>query len=275
MRGNSKIIINCSYCNIEYLKYKKQVKPNNYCCRRCKDLHQKVLFSGENNPNFNNKWNEEQRRIGSEISKKRFESEEMRYKAGSANRGKKFSKEKVSKMHDHRTSESYSRKHTSDSKIIIGIRSKEKFTEEYKQNHRQTMEKLGYWIPLIDKDPYKIYYEDANWICSMIEYFSEYEQEQLTLFGIFNRNNTNGWVRDHILPRNIGYEFKIPYQLLRHPANLQFIPHNMNISKGFSDRKLLFENKIDLIDVLYKKILSFDKTWVEHKFCLHFINEGG
>jgi hypothetical protein len=49
----------------------------------------------------------------------------------------------------------------------------------------------------------------------------------------------------------------------------------MNISKGFSDRKLLFEDKIDLIDVLYKKILSFDKTWVEHKFCLHFINEGG
>ena len=275
MAEKSTIIIRCSNCSIEYPKYKKQIKNNNYCSRKCKDIHQKELFSGSNNPNFGNAWNDEQKKNQSKISKQRFESEEMRYKAGSANRGKKFSKDLIHSMHNHRTSESYSHQHTDDTKVIIGLKSKEKWTQEYKVAHRLNMETLGYWIPLKDKSPYKVYYENANWITSLTEYFNDYELEQLKIFGIFNKNNTAGWVRDHILPRNVGYEFNIPYQLLRHPANLQFISHSSNISKGFSDRKLIVESKIELIDKLYQKIKSFDKTWIEHQYCLRLIDEGG
>lgn len=55
------------------------------------------------------------------------------------------------------------------------------------------MENLGYWTPLINKDPYKIYYEKSNWICSMVEYFTEYELIQLNKFGMFNvKTNTLG-----------------------------------------------------------------------------------
>jgi hypothetical protein len=148
---------------------------------------------------------------------------------------------------------------------------RKKFTEKYKVKQRQTMESLGYWVPLDIKDPYKIYYQEANWKESMINFFDVEALDNLKLYGIFHYNNSKGWVRDHILPRKIGYEYNIPAQLMRHPANLQFISHADNISKGFADKKLLMEEKDNAVDLLYNNILNFDGIWEEHEFCLQFI----
>jgi hypothetical protein len=228
---------------------------------------------GENNPNYGNFWSVEQKQIGSQISKTRFESEEMRYKAGSANRGKVFSEDLIFRMHGHRTSESYSRIVSEETKMIIGIKSKQKFTEEYNSKFRNIMEESGYWVPLKDIDPYSLYFKEAGWIGNMIKYFDEIELSNLKLFGIFSSKNPTGYVRDHIFPRRTGYEFNVPVQLLRHPANLKFISHQNNVSKGFIDRRMLIEEKSNSLVELYDRILRFDKEWFEHELCIKLINE--
>ena len=291
-----KILKFCDNCLSEILLYKCKIKTKNFCCRKCKSDYQtgknfETLYdidkstkiklkisesvSGENNPNYGNSWDETQRNMHSTKQKNKYiEDPELKYKAGSANRGKIFSDDLVYRMHNHRTSESYSHLHTANTKLIIGLKSKNKFTEEYKISHRIIMENLGYWTPIINKDPYKIYYEKSNWICSMIEYFTEYEIIQLNKFGMFNvKTNTLGWVRDHILSRKQGYIYNIPYQLLRHPENLQYISTSDNIRKGFIDRKMIVEDTINVINDLYTKILNFDGIWIEHEFCLNYIKE--
>jgi hypothetical protein len=133
-------MVNCVHCQ-------KETTNKKYCSRICKSsfskgktfeemfgeakaaemkLNLSIVNSGENNPNFNNKWSDEQKKHGSEISKQRFESEEMRFKAGSANRGVKFTEERIAAMHGHRTKESYSRPMKEETKVLVGIGSKKK-----------------------------------------------------------------------------------------------------------------------------------------------------
>jgi len=59
--------------------------------------------------------------------------------------------------------------------------------------------------------------------------------------------------------------------ILRHPANLQFIPHSENVSKGFSDRRLTTEEKEHIIQILLEKIVNFDADWAEQEVCLEYI----
>jgi len=46
-------------------------------------------------------------------------------------------------MHGHRTKESYSNPRSDETKRLIGIKSSEKFTNEYKIKFRKTMEEQG------------------------------------------------------------------------------------------------------------------------------------
>jgi hypothetical protein len=62
--------------------------------------------------------------------------------------------------------------------------------------------------------------------------------------------------------------FKIPYQLIRHPANLQLLSNSDNIKKGYNDRKLTVNEKQNIINDLYTKIANFNKDWHEHQLCL-------
>ena len=117
-----------------------------------------------------------------------------RQRSGSANKGVKFSKERIESMHGHRESSSYSRPHSDDVKKIIGEKSRKKFTEEYKQKYRQKFIDLGYWISDEDKDDYSIYVEHSEWIKPMWDLA---DKTLLETIGIFNsKTNRKGLVRD-------------------------------------------------------------------------------
>jgi hypothetical protein len=229
---------------------------------------------GVNNPNFGKKWSNEQKEAASALKKQQFkESPEYRYKAGASNRGVKFSEDRIKKMHQHRTSESYKHYPSDEVRKLIGQKSKEKWTPEFKEKYRKTMEDLGHWIPKSQINPYRLYYKESNWIERMIDYFNSQSLENLKLYGIFSKANSKGFVRDHIVPRKIGYECNIPSYIMRHPANLQFISHAENVAKGFSDRRLTVEEKECTIELLLKRILTFEKSWKEQDLCIEFIKD--
>jgi hypothetical protein len=255
----------CVICNIQFTASRKTTKT---CSRSCYSKNQ----SGSNNPNFDNKWTDEQRQTVSISKKEQFKNDpDYAYKCGKSNRGIKFGQERIQAMHGNRDRSSYIHLHSDKTKELIGVKSKEKFTPEYKQKFRQTMEANGQWLKLEDKDPYDIYYKEANWISSMIEFFDDESKQLLNEHGLFSRKNSKGWVRDHIVPRMVGYEFSLPPQILRHPANLKFISHGDNVAKGFADRKLTENEKAVTIEILKKRILEFTAEWQEHEWCLEYI----
>jgi hypothetical protein len=294
MLSKTKImILTCKACKKEFerkVKHDYIPKETVYCSMPCKRAdpesykskwteERRKLYSemmkGENNPNFGNTWTEDKRE---EFSKQKvqqyIDNPELAYECGKSNRGKKFSDERIHAMHGHRSSDSYKHYPDDETKKRIGEKSKEKFTPEFREKYRRTMEERGYWTPLDQVEPYDSYFKEANWICSMVEYFNDTEKKSLTESGFFSsKKNPKGYVRDHICPRNIGFEFKIPAYIIRHPANLQFISHAENISKGNKDRALTNEQKRDLIYALFEKIINFNGSWIEQDMCLTYIRE--
>ena len=255
----------CVICSNEFKTYRKTQQT---CSTVCMGKNKQ----GQKNPNYGNKWSAEKREAASIQKIEQFKNNpDYAYSCGKSNRGVKFSKERILAMHSHRTSDSYKHSPTDDVKKVIGKKSKEKWTPEYKEKHRKSMEEKGHWIPLKDKNPYNIYYKEANWSESMIDYFNATDLEKLNEYGLFGRKNTKGWVRDHIVSRMIGYEFGLPAYILRHPANLQFISHSNNISKGFADRKLTKPEKECIINVLLERIVKFNTNWKEQEVCLDYI----
>lgn len=263
------MIKTCQICGSEFKTKKKNQKT---CSKVCMGKNQ----TGKNNPNFGNRWTDEQRSHASLLKSQQFkDSPQYAQECGKSNRGVKFTKERIQAMHEHRTSESYSRPHTDESKARIGRKSKEKWTDEYRAQHREKMELSGHWVPANERDPYELFYKESNWVCNMVEHFSECETARLEESGIFSSKNTKGWVRDHIVSRMIGYEFQIPAKILRHPANLQFISHSDNVKKGFVERRLTKIEKTCIIEDLIEKIKTYSGHWFEHNECLQLITKMG
>lgn len=259
------MIKQCIICAEEFKPHRSSQKT---CSKKCMG----VMRSGENNSNYGKQWTAEQKLAASILKKEQFDNNpEYRYKVGASNRGVKFSEDRIKAIHKNRTPESYKHYPSAEVRKIIGQKSKEKWTIEYKEKHRKNMEELGRWIPLADKSPYDVYYKEANWQGSMIEYFDSTAKEKLVEFGIFGKKNSKGWVRDHIVSRMLGYEFKLPIHILRHPANLQFISHSENISKGFADRRLTLSEKECIINALLERIKNYQANWIEQEVCLTFI----
>ena len=267
-----KIIVNCVECNIETPKYTSNTKPtpkNYFCSRSCKhafnrgktleELHgidkSNELISklksqtGENNPNYGNIWNDAQRKNLSEYKVKQYQDNpDMRVKAGDSNRGVKFSKERIEKMHSNRTRESYIRIHSKETKRLIGNKSKEKFTKSYKENHRKIMEEKRLWTPRADKELLELYTIKADWINSMYSF-------------VYVDNSIDKKVRDHIIPRWVGLKFKVYPNIINHPLNCKIIEHADNVSKGFKDRKMSDEYWQIMIHGLIYYILDYDNFW--------------
>ena len=283
----------CDMCKVVFSKRlynefgAKKNSKRNYCSIKCKSSDKNAiseswtkerkerlseLMKGENNPNYGNKWNDEQKQHLSLYKIEQFkDNEEYRYACGNANRGKKFSEELIEKMHGHRTPESYQHTISQETREKIGKASKGKFTDEYKLKQREIMESLGHWVPLNIKDPYKIFYNESNWIEGMVEYFDEFELECYKKYGRFGRNNPSGWVRDHIVGRQLGWKKNLPPFILRHPVNMKFISHSENVKKGFLDRKISDEINENNISLLFERILNFDKKWQEQEVCVNYI----
>lgn len=280
-----KIEVPCSYCGTILYRYPCLIKAhkNHFCDVQCKALWQSENcrgknathhgpnpnLQGENNPNFGTRWTEEQRKHASEISKERFKDPRMRWLVGAGNRGKKFSPERIARMHSNRTSESYSHPHSEESKQLIGKKSKEKFTQEYNTRFRKTMEELGYWIPEDDITDWMVYFKEANWVERMWGYCSDQGKELLSELGVFNSNNTRGVVRGHIFSRRDGFEQGVFPEILRHPANCQIITHGDNVSKAQSNNK---DGGGQTPDELFEKILNYAQEWKEQQLCVALIS---
>lgn len=282
-------IINCDNCDKEVLKnfnFDESKNPKNrYCCVQCKKAHNKTYFTperrikysemskGENNANYNKRWSSEQKEA---FSKKCYDiyanNEERRYKCGNANRGKKFSKERIHNMFCNRI---YVKrpKMSDETKSKIGLKSSQKFTVEFKAKFKKTMILKGHWIADENKSPYLSYAKDANWISNMFNFANALEISNIKTFGLFSKNNSHGCVRDHIVSRLIGFEFNIPYQILRHPANMQILTHSQNVSKGFKERKYDKATKIEIIKNLFYNIMNNEYNWKEHTLCVSVIKE--
>lgn len=260
------------YCSVKCKCSDSELSKSSWSNKRREKYSE--MMKGEKNPNFRNTWTEEQKQEASVLKKKQYENNsEYRYKVGCSNRGIKFTPDRIHAMHNGRDKSSYQHYPTDEQRMKISEKSKKKWTADYRKKHREKMEQLGYWVSLTDKDPYLVYYKEANWIDSMIEYFTDEEKLNLTLYGIFSKNNTKGYVRDHIVPRKIGYLYNLPPYILRHPANLKFISHGENIKKGFVDRRLTHEEISNNIEVLLTKIANFNKSWKEQEICINFIIE--
>lgn len=282
--------LECDNCNKIFIKrIENQSKQKYcYCCVKCaregfskyfvmcdeQKQHYSKLYKGENNPNYNNKWSADQRQIASQRMIQEYKDDpNKRYNAGKANRGKKFSETRKENMRRGKKKNPKHHSHTEKSKQLIGIKSKEKWTNEYKLKNRKKREELGQWIPLDQLDSFKKYEKESNWICDMIDYFNDHEKHLYNTIGSFNFKNTKGCVRDHILSRYFGFLYGLNPKLLRHPANMQYISHAENISKGFVDRKLLsFEIEL-MINHLIFKIKNYKLQWIEQTECIKIINE--
>lgn len=281
----------CKTCDKEiYKRMNYEENKSYYCSKACrgadKELSRRAWTaerraqqsernSGINNPNYGNTWSANQKQLASESTRERFANNtELRFACGASNRGAKFSPERIKLMHQNRTRESYQHPHSQLIRDKIGIKSKEKWTPEFKEEYRRTMEDKGYWIPVHLQDPYKIYYKEANWLENMISYFSTDEQASLLKYGLFNaKTNSKGWVRDHIVSRKIGYAYDIPPCIINHPANLQFISHSENIKKGFTDSRLTDLEKEHIITTLLNKIENYTNFWQNQNKCITYINE--
>jgi len=260
----------CIVCGVMIDNPRRERKT---CSRKCKGLYQKEHFIGENNPNYGKRWSLDNRKKQSELVKSKVD-DEYRFNAGSANRGKKFSEDRIEKMHGHRGTETYGvygKGHDEGTKKLIGKKSKEKFTPQYKKNFRDKMENAGHWIPLSEKCDYEIYFNECNWIATMFDVVPN-GIEMVEEYGVFNnRKNTKGVVRDHIVGRKYGYEYGIFPEIMRHPVNCRVIKHSDNVSKG-QRGKGRPDTDMSLED-LFKKITEFDGYWVEQDKCLKKIME--
>jgi hypothetical protein len=135
------------------------------------------------------------------------------------------------------------------------------------------MEANGHWMPISYQDPYRLYYKESNWIASMVEHLSESDMEKFNTFGFYGSSNRQGYVRDHIVARKIGWLFGLPSELLRHPANLQLISHRENIKKGWQEGSKTVTDLEPMINDLIQRILDWDRSWIEQDICLTLISQ--
>ncbi len=259
MKISRKINQTCPVCGIIFEKYPSSSKR--FCTKKCMG----VGLTGANNPNYGNKWTLEKRILQSNLVKSKVDKE-YREKVGKANRGKKFSEERIRSMHAHRDKSSYSHPHTEENKKKIGQKSKEKFTPEFKQNLRKKMIERGHWIDDCQKTDFQIYQKLSQWKERMWEYASEKEVRLLRETGVFNTyTNQTGCVRDHKLSKRDGFVCGVFPEILRHPANLAIIGHYENSSKNKSSSITLQQ--------LFSDIETFQYQWDEHDLVLSLIKK--
>ena len=251
---------------------KKRNTNNFYCCRDHKYKHQPVTQLGSNNGNYGKKHTDEWKKLQGELIKKALSDPAVRWRIGTANRGKKFSEEKIKKMMENRIPENYSHPHSDASKEIIGRKSQEKFTEEFKKAFRIVMEELGHWVKLSDKKDSEIYFAEANWKEKMFDKIVDKDQlfllETLKVFN--NKTNTKGVVRDHIFGRKDGFELGVFPEIIRHPCNCQILTHSDNVKKRSNKNK----DRSDIgISELFQRIKMYTGDWKEQEIVLLKIKE--
>lgn len=260
----------CVNCGVSFRRYRTQVSNPRavFCSRQCQNKWQACRHCGSSNPNFGKRRTDEWKRRNRRIIRKAMDNEEVRWRCGAANRGKKFSKrrcENISKGHiglPHRP-------HSEHTKRIIGAKSSSKFTPEYKARQRKTFERLGYWLPVEDKTDWQLYFSAAQWIERMFDRCSLREKALLNDVGVFNpHTNSKGVVRDHKYSRKSGFRNGVFPEILRHPCNCQIITHAANVAKKAG--RYIDADNITLKQ-LFLSITQYGGAWREQQQCLKLI----
>lgn len=274
----------CEICGKELFRLKSQIstdpKCHHYCCKEHRALGFKIQLKGENNPNWNHRWNEEQRKHQSKVVSENFKNNpEYRYKCGATNRGKtKDTCEHLKRASEKRKegiasgridTKVWSHPVSEERKIKIGIEHKAFMNDpKTKAYYRKMWEERGKWLPLSEKPSQKIYYQLANWIASMFSICSESEAKLIEKYGIFNQTtNTKGVVRDHIYSRKSGFLNGVFPEILRHPCNCQIITHAENVSKAQKGKQHQDADS-QTLEELFEKIEKYTKPWIEQDICL-------
>lgn len=263
------MIRNCSFCEKELNRSKKS--KNVFCDSKCKGNWQKENLKGSNNPNFNNNWSDDQKKIQSIKVGEKMRTPELRYKSGTANRGKKFSDERCKNIANGHIGIKWGN-HSDESKKIIGKKSSDKFTDAYLEKIRKQNYESGVWIHPSKKEDYKFYSELSNWIGRMFEVAYD-PNNKLKQFGVFNsKQNSKGVVRDHIFSRIDGFDLQVFPELIKHPVNCQILTHGENISKRFKkgNQKILKDSN-QTLEELFLNIKTYNKPWIEQDLCLSLI----
>lgn len=283
--NGSRYYFNCKCCGKELFRYKSQLIKNKskylFCSSDCKNKsghlypmseEQKKRFSemfkGKGNPNYNNRWSDEARKAQSELYLERYKDEDYYKNFCEANRNRCWTEEgkaSLSKAVSERM-KGTSRVHTEETKRLIGQKSKEKWTEDYKKRHKEKMIELGHYRKDEDKSDYEIYFKEADWIEDMFNYVTDETQIMLLKTkGKFSRYNVEGVVRDHMYGRRNGFKNNVPPIIMRHPENCQLITTKENTQKAWRG-----DEDISLED-LYEKILYSKLDWCEQEDCIEYI----
>jgi hypothetical protein len=275
------ILVNCSNpsCKKEIEKSPCHLKrtKNSFCGNECRIEFMKGRGMGKDNPNYGKKWGKERKEKQSEIIKSRID-DEYRKNCSKGMKGRSVSEETKKKrketLLERYGSLSNTHSFSDESKKIIGEKSRQKFTEEFKAKFYQTMVERGIWTAKEDLDPYKFYREISNWNCNVLR-FGIIGGEKIKDFGFYNgKTNKNGLVRDHRFSRKSGFDLGIFPEILRHPVNCELISHGDNIRKRQS--KSINADSISAED-LFVLIKNFEGEYQEHDLCLEKIKdyEGG
>ena len=276
--SKGKAEVTCTWCGEVFYKSRTLVRERNFCNVEHKGLWQKGKFLGEDNPNYGNAWDDDLRNVAAERQRQRMQVPELRKAAGAASHERAERRvqdpdiEEKNKIRRrwHRKKSPKPKKprkgkpHSPESLLKIAAASKAKFEKPgFRERQRQVMEERGYWLPKDQHSDYKIYFQEANWICGMWNLVDN--QEELALLkdlGVFNQySNTNGVVRDHMFSRKTGFNLGVYPEILRHPANMQIITHSANASKR---RGQYIDGDSLTLEALFVKIRTSNVEWEEH-----------
>jgi len=244
----------CPICSNEF-RVSPSVSKKIFCSRECYNMY----AVGDKNPNFGKRWDDEQKSKQRELVKSKVD-EEYKANCAKANKGVKFTAERISRMHEHRNRESYCKPHTGESKAKIAIKSKAKFTDDFKVSFRETMVSRGFWVRDSEVGDYKLYVKLSHWVQRMWDIVSE-GADKLREFGVFNAvSNPKGCVRDHKVSKKFGFDNGVFFEILRHPCNCVIIQHGENASKGSKCTISLPE--------LFEQILNYGGEWGEQDLAI-------
>ena len=261
-----KVHLWCVVCGKEMLCYPSLRRIT--CSKECRYRWQKIrLRDPRNNSNYGHRWTKERRDKWSVRLKALLSDPKRRELCGRANRGKRFSQERRKKMRVPKLS-LRNRLVSEETRKKIGIASSRKFTSEFKAKFHTTMEERGHWRRRGEGVDFDTYREEANWVEGMIGFCSIEERDRLNKVGMWNPRNQGGLVRDHKYSRKSGFEFGVFPELLRHPVNLQLLPHGENSAKS---RRKTFRDSISLQE-LFDGIRSYQEDWKEQDSCLDLID---
>lgn len=266
-----KHLCHCSYCNKAFYRYTSQIKNkvHIFCSKRCQGNMYKLILQGKNNGNYGKHWSTDLREHVSNKMKLYFSLHpEAKLKCAS-NKGKKLlaTSKKLRQYYQTHAPYMKGKRHTEKTKELIGIKSKQKFTDDYRKKQRMTFESIGKWVKLQDKSDWEIYSKESNWKSNMFNLITNKAQlNLLKKYGVFSSfTNTKGIVRDHKYSRRSGFINKVFPEILRHPVNCALIKHVSNVRKANHDSITLKQ--------LFNRIKRYKGGWPEQQLVLNKIKD--